>query len=107
MSITASGLGEFAYCEKKWALARKYGRLSRVELEKRLKELAADGKTRTAEYALFQRMASSQVRMDAGTAAHTDHAKQATTGRQADTMSWVVGAAALILIAIAAALFLR
>lgn len=85
-------------------MARQYGKISREEIERRLAEMKSAGKESSPEFMMFQRMRAAQDRLDAGTAAHTTHARTAAAGAQASSMSW-----ALILIAVGlagAAIFL-
>mgnify|MGYP001559366182 CR=1 FL=1 len=107
MNVTASGLGEFAYCGKKWALAQQFGKLSRAELEKRLAELNRAGRESSPEFAMFQRMLSAQDRLDFGTASHTGHARAAASGTRAATAGWLMTAAAVAIAALAIYFFLR
>ncbi len=101
MSVTPSGLGEFSYCNKKWALARKYGHLTRQAIEQKIAEMSQTGQTGGDEFSLYQRMLTAQARLDAGTAAHTSHARSAGAGRQAASTSWILAVAAVALAAVA------
>lgn len=107
MVVTASGLGEFAYCNKKWALAREHGKISPDELKKRIETLSRAGQEGSPEFALMTRMLLAQDRLDAGTAAHTAHAKDAAVVGEAQSHSWILIAAAAALAVLALWLFIR
>ncbi len=107
MNVTASGIGEFAYCPKKWALAQTYGKIDRAEIERRLARLKSAGQQNAPEYALYERLSAARTRLDAGTAAHSEHAQAATTGRQAASGSYLLVAAAVGIAALALALLFR